>query len=284
MVKESYSYDHALKLAWGEKALEYEVAVEFLLQKVKEDLEQHILRYDIQMQVIGYTDSIPIILIEKKNLILNNKRPETIIDDITLDTAEVVNNLEFSIDQKGHVAIVHNFEAITNRWIWIRQAISERFPGEAIEAFLNMMQKSLETPESLLISIERDPLLSIFFNGIYDHYDRTPKRCVFKTGTLLPGFNLKYITEKKWVDTSDNFVQITEKGRLDTSAIEKEKLLLALNARTSLERSSYNEIDGTMEIKTQVSLPSGIINNQNSIFSLTVDDIKLENKLLVIEK
>jgi hypothetical protein len=284
MVNESYPYDHALKIKWGKEVLEYEISIEFLLQKVGEDLEQHILKYDAQMQVIGYIDSVPNIRLEKKNLILNNKRPETIIDDITLDTSEVVNNLEFSIDQYGRIAAIHNFETITNRWTWIRQAISERFPGEAIEFFLNMMQKSLETPESLLKSFERDPLLSTFFNGIYSYYDHTPKHGIFTTGTLLPGFNLKYLTEKKWVDMPDDFVQITEKGRLDNNTVEKEKLLLGLNARTNLERSNYNKIDGTMEIKTLVSLPSGVINNQSSTFSIIVDDIKLENKLLVIEK
>ncbi len=283
MRDDSKSYLSILKFAWGEEPVNYKVSVDLSFQKGKET-QNSTLQYHCRMQVMGYMDQTPVIRVEKRSQVLNNKKPDTIIDEITLETAEAINTLEIRLNPKGRITSVVNFEEITNRWERIKDSTSEKYPGEAVEGFLAILEKSLETPDKLLFALKRDSFLSNFFSGIYCNYGIVQKtNDTFISGNLVPGIELTYATEKKWIDLAEEQVEIAELGELQTESVDKEQFIKAVNARTRLNLLNYNSLRGEVESKTILSEATGRIHSHKSSISITADDLKIENILKVTE-
>jgi hypothetical protein len=270
------TYNNALTYKGDKQPGFYKASVELVVRDTHETIKNTI-SCKIRLQASGFQGNNPVIRMERSHFVVNNKNPETLIDQITLKTAQTIDTLELLLNENGKIKSVLNVEQVQNQWALIRQNIIDEYPGESVASFLDIIGKSLETPEELFNSLQRDPLLFNLFHGYYHSYGITQKiKDTYRTGSLLPGICLHFATIKTRKDLSDGIVEIQESGELITENIEKEQFMNAFNTRTRANSRGYSRLYGRAELTTSIS-DNGHILKHSSTCRIEADDIHVEN-------
>lgn len=111
--------------------------------------------------------------INKGSILLNNKRPDTIMDELGVRTAEVLYPLKIVVDSSGKWIDIYNYDEIQSRWKDKKEEILDYFEGEVAEKYVKKTEYALENTETLFKYLTSDYFLRTFFNGIHVSYTST---------------------------------------------------------------------------------------------------------------
>lgn len=106
-------------------------------------------------------------IIRGREIYINTKSPETIMDELDAKTAEILYPLKIVVDVSGKWVDVYNYDEIVARWKVVKREILDYYDGEVSENHIEIIEYALEDSETLLKALSSDYFLRTFFNGIH---------------------------------------------------------------------------------------------------------------------
>ncbi|WP_029269165.1 hypothetical protein [Flavobacterium sp. KJJ] len=183
--------------------------------------------------------------INRRSVYINNTKPNIIMDELALKTAEVLYPLKIVVDESGKWIDIYNYDEIQCRWKDKKKAILDYFAGEVTEKYVKKTEYALENTETLFKYLTSDYFLRTFFNGIHVSYTSTYS---IQNEVLFPlekDEESKYEIEQKidqFLDQS-NLVRIEQKGHYvateSEASFETDPWTGNYNAYYFLDQHSY---------------------------------------------
>lgn len=144
------------------------------VESSKNDVSEKI-NFDIYCRYIGSDDnSLPILEYKKEKYLINDKEPDTKLNDLALEAIQFLYPLEFSLEQnyaKPH--IITNLKEIRKRWENLKNKVKISYSDVYSLKYIKVMDEAMN--EGLSKHILNDLFLQFFFapyvkyeNGIYD--------------------------------------------------------------------------------------------------------------------
>ncbi|KUJ59997.1 peptidoglycan-binding protein LysM [Flavobacteriaceae bacterium CRH] len=108
--------------------------------------------------------------IDRKSIHINNKIPDTVMDELAAKTAEVLYPLKIVVDESGKWIDIYNYNDIENRWRNKKKEILDYYEGEVAEKYIDHADIALQSTATLFTYLASDYFLRAFFNGIHVGY------------------------------------------------------------------------------------------------------------------
>ncbi|KIO76399.1 hypothetical protein TH53_15120 [Pedobacter lusitanus] len=105
-------------------------------------------------------------------LYINDCLPETVAEQLALQTGSVFYPLQIHADFSGSYVSVANIEIIQQRWKTVKESILEYFTGEETENYLTQMEKVINDEDRIDNAIRKDLVIRTFFAGLYKSYQQ----------------------------------------------------------------------------------------------------------------
>jgi hypothetical protein len=211
--------------------------------------------------------------VRKTDFIINKKAPESIVDEITIWAAEAINDLDIILDVRGKILEIRNFKDIRLKWVSIRERIMKRYGCERVEKYLDNMEESLKTPDSLLKAFSKDHFMVLYFNGIYRDYDLMPKNPDFIAfNGLIPGLSIHFDTKKELSYREVLPVKVTEKGIINREKIDEAELFSVAEKQLGFTGNGQISLKGKMNMETILDLEYGTITRQTARMEVSLHD------------
>ncbi len=250
----------------------YKVSIK-IENEIYEETETGSLDYTVHVHCTGFQHGFPLFSVRKTDFIINKKAPESIVDEITIWAAEAINNLDLLLDVGGKILEIRNFKEIRLKWIGIREKIMKRYGCERVEKYLDSMEESLETPDSLAKVFSKDHFMVLYFNGIYRDYDLKPKNPDFIVfNGLIPSLSIHFDTKKELSYREVLPVKVTEKGSINQEKIDEEELLSVAEKQLGFTGKEKISLKGKMNMETILDLEYGKITRQVARIEVSLHD------------
>lgn len=148
------------------------------------------------------------------NIYINDKLPDSMINELAFKTVEVLYPLKIIVDEFGKWIDIYNYIEIQRRWKKTKSEILDYYEGEVVKAYIKHTERVLENSERLLESLRSNYFLNIFFNGIHVEYTADYE---FQNNLLFPlekEIESVFHVQHKMVPNLDErgFIKIEQKG------------------------------------------------------------------------
>jgi hypothetical protein len=146
----------------------------------KEKLQVH---YEIDVICIDQRDEHTCIFeLQKHQTYINEKKPDTIIDELVEQCGAVLYPLHIQVNQSGEAIGIENQESLQKRWEIKKNEIAKAYKGKETEVLIQNMDAIIsDTDQVSELLFQRDWFMNLFFIPIY----KNKKQSVHKF-PLLP--------------------------------------------------------------------------------------------------
>jgi len=250
----------------------------------KEDLKVH---YEIDVKSIKKDEKNNFFEINKHQVFINEKLPDSIIDRLSEKCGNVLYPLQVEVNTIGQVLRIINQNDIQERWEKLEHKINLEYKGDTIQRLLSNMKEIIMDSNKLTeLVLNRDWFVILFFAPRYNHNKYTLNLPVIPYKQ-----NVEYAINQtiKSVATKLNERIITLKGKCIDKRSERDILrgnLISLNNKQ--ETTGQLELDYT--IYNNSTLIDSIVGKFNLLFpsgktkSVEIEMYNLFEKASEIEK
>ena len=102
------------------------------------------------------------------NFLINEKLPQTTMQDIALECSKTIEKCVFQVNTKNEIIGLENYKEILEKWKNIKQGIVQEYEGEIDYKYLAVFEKSLENETILLAKIKKNVFINQYFFPIFD--------------------------------------------------------------------------------------------------------------------
>ena len=102
------------------------------------------------------------------NFLLNEKPPQTTMQNIALECSKAIEKCVFQVNTKNEIIGLDNYKEIVEKWRHIKEKIVQEYEGEIVDKYLAVFEKSLENETVLLEKIKKNLFISQYFFPIFD--------------------------------------------------------------------------------------------------------------------
>lgn len=206
------------------KTLTYQVSVKTLDNSP--NIEKSTLTYNCSLRLKKETLKGYIVNIKRSDVLLNNTRDQSPINEILLIAGEILYNLDLEISEYGKVIKIHNFNEILQKWEDIKFKIESTYKGKVVQEIIDSINKKIQFEKTVIESLDKDPFFFYVFNGVYENY--TNNECLF-SGLLygLSDIPLSITKNNKLLINKDKTIHLVYQIIANQEEIETWKTRLA---------------------------------------------------------
>lgn len=148
----------------------------FMYENFENDVLKNQIFYELEVNFISDRYSSNCVFeINRKQLSINNKKPNSKIEKIAETAAQNIFPLRIKIKKNGEIDKILNHEAIKKRWFEAKNTILEYYKGKDIAKVISKIETMLLDKISLVQSLNENWFFHLFFKPLYDSY--TENRC-----------------------------------------------------------------------------------------------------------
>lgn len=226
------------------------------------------IHYEIDAICLEQVGRYYIFEINKKQVYINEKAPDTTIDELVERCGKVLYPLRIKVNSLGLATTIINHEAIQNRWKIEQQKIKQSYKGKEVNLLLKNMDDILQdTNQTTALFLERDWFMTLFFTSIYQNNKKSTKQ--FPLIPYTPTVTYEINQSHKNYSHKEGDIIIEQKGKcIDTRSendILKGNLISANNGgkaivgKSDLKYHIYKNspIVDAITGSCQIDFPSG---------------------------
>jgi hypothetical protein len=249
----------------------------FCYENFENDILKNQIHYEIEVNILSdsYGDNC-IFEINRKQFFLNNKAPDSKIEQMADKASRTLFPLHIKIKKNGEIEEILNAEDIKKRWQSAKKEILQYYKGDIIDKIVNKMDGILSNDNALKKSICQNWFFHLFFKPIYVEYT---SKLRFKSIWKSPVFGNQFIeygvfqTVNEQYDQNDKIIINAHGNAIDDRTVDEiidgyhfpkkyysEEQAETVDSSMSVEYKLYQEdrsifsITGTFETKINESL------------------------------
>lgn len=164
----------------------------------------------IRSQEFIFTRQMPIIV--------NEKQPETLLEELAVKCSQVLYPLHVGVHRNGRMKEVKNYQDILRRWRTEKPSLEKYYKGKVAEKYRALFDKRIQNIDTFQTHLLSDYFFSIFFLPIYQKYTA---RLLYEEMFYIPSFPgvapLKHIAifRPQEFFTENEFIQIDFEGNFN---------------------------------------------------------------------
>ncbi|MCF6350553.1 MAG: hypothetical protein L3J23_05920 [Flavobacteriaceae bacterium] len=232
------------------------------------------IHFEIEIICLKKIGRFYIFEINKKQVYVNEKKPNTTIDELVEKCGNVLYPLQIKVNSIGLVTTIINHKAIQNRWVIVQQKIKQAYKGKEVNLLLKNMNATLQDTDKTTLFLQRDWFMSLFFTSIYQNNKKDIKYFPFIPYTSGVAYEIKQIY-KNYTHKKGTMI-IEQKGECIDTRSESDIL------QGNLILVNKGEIvKGISDLKYHIHKNSSIVDA--IIGSCQIDFPSGKNKKVIIE-
>ena len=102
------------------------------------------------------------------DFILNNELPQTIIQNIALESSKAIEKCVFQVNTKNEIIGLENHKEILEKWQALKQKLFQENEGEIIEKYIVLFENTLTNKVLLLQKVQCNVFINQYFFPIFD--------------------------------------------------------------------------------------------------------------------
>jgi len=128
------------------------------------------IHYEIDVICLEQVGRYYIFKINKKQVYINEKAPDTTIDELVERCGKVLYPLHIKVNSLGLATTIMNHKEIIERWKMEKQKIKQSYQGKEVNLLLKNMDDVLQDRnQTSELFLERDWFMTLFFTPIYQN-------------------------------------------------------------------------------------------------------------------
>ena len=116
-----------------------------------------------------YNDNY-ILLIDRKNIIINNNEGLTILEEMALACSACLFPVCIMVNRRGEFLHIHNHPQIVEHWEAIKHQLFETYDGEVAHRYINKNNDTIHNKELLCHALKNDFFFYCYFKPLYIYY------------------------------------------------------------------------------------------------------------------
>jgi hypothetical protein len=111
-----------------------------------------------------------VLLIDRKNIILNNSNDLTVLQELALACSACLFPMHIMVSEKGEFLSIYNHDTIVERWEALKHKLPETYDGKVAYQYLNKNNTTIHNKELLYHAIKDDFFFYCYFKPLYSSY------------------------------------------------------------------------------------------------------------------
>ncbi|HEY0176308.1 MAG TPA: hypothetical protein VGC08_08015 [Pedobacter sp.] len=231
------------------------------------------VNYEIEVRYTGKLNDYYLLFeLRRKEMFINHKLPETLIDQFAAGCGEIIYPLEVISGTFGEFMGINNKKAILERWTRRKKELGRYYIGEKSEEILGQMDLALSSDRHLVASVFSDQFIALYFSKAYSF---TKKQGQKEFETFIPVVPytaaVKYtITQHTDRSVADNgTIQLFQKGHCsDPRSMEDIAKRMPVPVSGQLSQV-HSPLKGDLELNYSLYAKDNTINSLTGNFSLS---------------
>lgn len=174
---------------------------------------RNIITYELKIDQIETNESSTILKIEKDNFLVNNRKPQSKMQQLALQCASTYYPMEIVVNEWGRIKNIQNMAQIRARWTANRTKIENNFTGSYVDSYLNNLENKLYNTNQLETIINDDIVFQTLFlpyKTLTDQQESTISSHFFKHH-----IQYKIVQEIETDNEKENELLIRQEGIID---------------------------------------------------------------------
>lgn len=257
-------FDSNFSLNFGSSAQKRKYG--FCYENYENDILKNQIHYEVDVDILSdnYDDNC-IFEINREQFYINNKRPDSKIEQIADKASQAVFPLRIKIKKNGEIEEILNVEDVKRRWLSAKKEILQYYKGGIIAKVINKMDSILLNDNALKKSIHQNWFFHLYFKPIYVEYT---SKLRFKSIWESPVFGNQFIeygvihTVKDQYDENDKITVNAIGTAIDDRTVDE--IIDGYNFPKKYYSEEPEEtVDSTMNVEYK------LYQEDRSIFSIT---------------
>lgn len=226
------------------------------------DLQSKI-HYEVEVVNIRNNQNQNIVEVNRKQVYINNKEPESIIDQLADKIFKTIFPVQLIIAGNGKIEAIANHDELKNRWISKQENLKSYFIEDTANKIIAKANIYFDNPLFLLEAIACNWFFNLFFKPIYGSYTVSQE---IKYNTQFP-LNGNALTE----------FEITQ--NIEKAYTKKNKLIINALGNVTENTGTAQETMYKTNIQYKLNGQDNTVNTINGLF--TVTNNQKTNKIVV---
>ncbi|GEM54938.1 hypothetical protein B0A58_02775 [Flavobacterium branchiophilum NBRC 15030 = ATCC 35035] len=182
------------------------------------------IHYILEMVYKKNEDKQIVLEINRKQVYINNKHPDTIIEQLANRISETIFPLQLQVSGNGEIESLANHKEIVERWKTKKDELTAYYKGEIAEKIMAKATNFFKNKYILTESLIENWFFNLFFKPIYGSYS-TKK--VINYNSTFPFESKEYEMTQNLEDvySKTNKVIVNTKGKSINSNTKKEAII-----------------------------------------------------------
>ena len=180
-----------------------------LIENYEKDTLINKIHYQVEIVYLRNDSNKKIIELNRKQVYINNKQPETIIEQLADTISKTFFPIQVQVSSNGELENIENFEEIKGRWVSKKASLLDYYKGEIAEKIIAKTDNYFKNKYALMESLTENWFLNLFFKPIYGSYS-TKKEVQYKTSfpTTTAIFEITQNLEEVYSKTNKLIVNV----------------------------------------------------------------------------
>ena len=174
------------------------------------------IHYLLEMVYKKNEDKQIVLEINRKQVYINNKQPDTIIEQLANSISETIFPIQLQISGKGEIENIGNHKEILERWQTKKEKLIEYYKGDIAEKIIAKANNFFKNKYILTESLTENWFFNLYFKPIYGSYS-TKKVINYNSTFTFESKEFEIIQNLEDVYSKTNKIILNVKGRVTNS-------------------------------------------------------------------
>ena len=188
----------------------------FALENYENETLINKIHYLLEMVYKKNEDKQIVLEINRKQVYINNKQPDTIIEQLANSISETIFPIQLQISGKGEIENIGNHKEILERWQTKKEKLIEYYKGDIAEKIIAKANNFFKNKYILTESLTENWFFNLYFKPIYGSYS-TKKVINYNSTFTFESKEFEIIQNLEDVYSKTNKIILNVKGRVTNS-------------------------------------------------------------------
>lgn len=194
------------------------------LQNYEDEELTSTIHYETEIVCSQNNNQYTVFEINRKQLFIDNQAPDLKIEQIADSCAQAIFPICVKVNQKGDIVSIANHETIKQRWMPIKERLSNYYEGKIITEIIQKAETLLFDSQLLQKSISKNWFFHLYFKPLYVNYSQNKSNIDIWESPVFANQNIKYevhhTVEENYSETNKIFINAKGKS-IDERTIEE---------------------------------------------------------------
>ncbi|ELY2018669.1 hypothetical protein SL053_002600 [Flavobacterium psychrophilum] len=164
----------------------------FSLENYENELLKTKIHYELEMVYVKKDSSSNILEINRKQVYINNKEPEFIIEQLADKISQTIFPIQVKLSGQGEIEAIENHEEIKKRWASNQESLKDYYEEDITEKIIAKSNSYFNNKHLITESLSKNWFFNLYFKPIYGSYGPSKEIIYNSTAPIFANNEIEY--------------------------------------------------------------------------------------------